>query len=136
VLRQHFSQAEITSLTKHLDPSVPTGLDYYPLPATGERFPVSDPALPPRLQPRPASDLLFFQGMLEGIAAIERRGYRLLERLGAPYPSRVLTTGGGAGNSGWQAIRQTALGVPVVAAQHQQAAYGAALLARQGLTRT
>ena len=136
VLRQYFSPDEIASLTRQLRPSIPTGLDYYPLPATGERFPEYDPSLSPRLQPRPPEDAIFFQGILEGIAAIEARGYRLLEQLGAPYPTRIHTTGGGAGNTGWQAIRQAALGVPVIAAEHQQAAYGAALLARQGLTRT
>jgi sugar (pentulose or hexulose) kinase len=133
VLRQYFSPGEIETFTRQLRPSVPTGLDYYPLPATGERFPENNPSLSPRLQPRPPQDAVFFQGILEGIAAIEARGYRLLEQLGAPYPTRVHTTGGGAGNTGWQAIRQAALGVPVIAAQHQQAAFGAALLARQGM---
>jgi sugar (pentulose or hexulose) kinase len=133
VLRQYFSTAQIDTLTGQLQPAAPTGLDYYPLPAPGERFPVNDPSLEPRLQPRPAEDAVFFQAMLEGIAAIEQRGYRLLEQLGAPYPSRVHTTGGGAVNAGWQAIREAALGVPVCAAEHQQAAYGAALLAMQGM---
>jgi sugar (pentulose or hexulose) kinase len=133
VLRQYFSQAEIETLTDRLDPGSPTGLDYYPLTVPGERFPVNDPALPVRLQPRPPDDAVFFQAILEGIAAIEQRGYRLLEQLGAPYPTRVHTTGGGAVNAGWQAIREAALGVPVCAAEHQQASYGAALLARQGV---
>mgnify|MGYP001813900490 CR=1 FL=1 len=133
VLRQYFSPGEIESLTRQLRPSSPTGLDYYPLPAKGERFPVNDPSLPPQLQPRPPEDAVFFQAILEGIAAIEARGYRLLEQLGAPYPTLVHTTGGGAGNAGWQTIRQTALGVPVIAAVHQQAAFGAALLAKQGM---
>ena len=136
VLRQYFSPGEIESLTQQLRPDSPTGLDYYPLPAAGERFPENDPALAPRLQPRPPEDAVFFQAILEGIAAIESRGYRLLEQLGAPYPDRVHTTGGGAANPGWQAIRQAALGVPVVAATHQQASYGAALLARQGMKDT
>lgn len=133
VLKQYFSPAEIATYSDQLEPASPTGLDYYPLPAAGERFPENNPSLPPRLQPRPPEDAVFFQAILEGIAAIEQRGYRLLEQLGAPYPARVHTTGGGAGNAGWQAIRQAALGVPVVAARHQQAAYGAALLARQGM---
>ena len=136
VLKQYFSPAEIDTYTGQLEPACPTGLDFYPLPAAGERFPENDPLLPPRLQPRPPEDAVFFQAILEGIAAIEQRGYRLLEQLGAPYPSRVHTTGGGAGNPGWQEIRQRALGVPVVAARHQQAAYGAALLARQGFKQT
>lgn len=129
VLRQFFSDPDIARLTTQLQPEHPTGLDYYPLPAPGERFPVSDPRLAPRLTPRPDDDARFFQAILEGITAIEVRGYQVLAELGAPAPVRVITTGGGAVNEGWRQLRERALGVPVVAAQHQQAAYGAALLA-------
>jgi len=44
----------------------------------------------------------------------------------------VYTAGGGARNPAWTDIRQRLLGVPVVAAPQAEAAYGAALLARQG----
>ena len=74
-------------------------------------------------------DAVFFQGMLEGIAEIEKTGYRRLAELGAPWPKRVITTGGGAANSAWRTIREQRLGIPVVAAEYQEAAYGAALLA-------
>jgi sugar (pentulose or hexulose) kinase len=132
VLRQLFSAEEIQHLSQLLQPDQPTGLDYYPLPAPGERFPVADPGLLPRLEPRPAADAVFFQGILEGLAQIEQQAYRLLEQLGAPYPGQVLTVGGGALNTGWQRIRERLLGVPVRAAEHQQAAYGTALLALRG----
>jgi len=132
VLRGYFTDAEIERLTARLQPGQPTGLDYYPLPATGERFPEYNPGLAPRLEPRPADDAVFFQGLLEGMAAIERRGYRLLEELGTPYPLRVYSVGGGAANAAWREIRQRLLGIPVVLAEHQGAAYGAALLARRG----
>ncbi len=98
----------------------------------GERFPVRDPELAPRLTPRPASEAVFFQAILESLAGIERRGYRLLADLGAPYPKQVLSVGGGAGNLAWQKIRRDRLGIPVRCAQHQEAAYGAALLALRG----
>ncbi|MGB5261498.1 MAG: FGGY-family carbohydrate kinase [Gammaproteobacteria bacterium] len=129
VLQQFFTDADIARYTALLQPERPTGLDYYPLVAPGERFPVNDPQLAPRLTPRPADEAQFFQAILEGITAIEARGYRLLAELGAPSPARVITTGGGAVNAGWQAMREHALGVPVLAAEHQEAAYGAALLA-------
>lgn len=132
VLRQHFSDLQLAALTFELRPDQPTGLDYYPLPAPGERFPVNDPAMQPRLTPRPASDAQFLQGMLEGIAAIEARAYRLLAEKGASALTRVVTAGGGAQNGAWTAMRQAALGVPVVASQQAEAAYGSALLARQG----
>ncbi len=130
VLRQFFTPQEIDAHSRLMRPQSPTGLDYYPLPAPGERFPVCDPALQPRLTPRPASDVEFLQGILEGLARIEQRGYQRLADLGAPYPERVITVGGGAGNQPWATIRERMLGVPVTAARHQEAAYGAALLAR------
>jgi sugar (pentulose or hexulose) kinase len=130
VLKQYFSDADIARLTTQLQPDTPTGLDYYPLVSPGERFPVNDPRLAPRLAPRPADDAVFFQGILEGIARIELEGYRRLAALGTPWPERILTTGGGAANRGWCRLRAALLGVPVVAASHQAAAYGSALLAR------
>jgi sugar (pentulose or hexulose) kinase len=134
VLRHFFSQAELDAMTPRLAPAQPTGLDYYPLVAPGERFPHNDPAFPPRLQPRPADDVIFFQGMLEGIARIEAQGYRLLAELGAPYPGAVLTVGGGARNPAWSAIRQEMLQAPLHPARSAQACYGAALLARRALS--
>jgi sugar (pentulose or hexulose) kinase len=129
VLREYFTDAEITQLTRQLQPGQPTGLDYYPLPARGERFPVNNPELEPVLAPRPPEDARFFQGILEGIARIEVMGYRRLAELGAPWPTRVISTGGGAVNSAWRTIRSQLLGIPVVAADQQEAAYGTALLA-------
>jgi len=131
VLRQFFSETEMAELEDQLDPAQPTGLDYYPLPRPGERFPLNDPTLQPRLTPRPAQAAVFFQGLLEGIAAIEAAGYRRLAELGAPPLRRVFSTGGGAKNKPWREIRQGLLGVPVTTAAQGQAAYGAALLARQ-----
>lgn len=135
VLRRFFSDRDLERLTPHLQPHRPTGLDYYPLPTAGERFPDSDPQMEPRMEPRPDDDVVFLQGLLEGIAAIEARAYQRLAELGAPYPSQVLTVGGGAVNSAWTAIRSRLLGVPVTAASHQEAAYGAALLARKAVNR-
>lgn len=131
VLQQHFSTEEIMQFTGMIAADEPTGLDYYPLVSEGERFPINDPCLQPRLQPRPAADVVFFQGILEGIAHIELQGYRKLAELGAPWPEKVITTGGGAVNVAWRTIRAQLLGIPVVAAEHQEAAYGTALLARQ-----
>lgn len=130
VLRQYFSDAEMAALEDQLQPDQPTGLDYYPLSRPGERFPVNDPALAPRMSPRPADPARFFQGLLEGIAAIEAAGYRRLAALGAPPVRRVVSSGGGARNRPWQAIRQRLLGVPVSQSPQDQAAYGAAMLAR------
>lgn len=132
VLRQFFSDAQMAALSQQLDPDRPTGLDYYPLPSAGERFPVCDPQLPPRVSPRPKDDAPFFQGLLEGIARIERAGYERLAELGAPYPTTIRSNGAGAANAVWTAIRGRILGVPLLPATHTEAAYGSALLARDG----
>ncbi len=129
VLRQFFDDRQIRMLSAGIDPSMPSGLDYYPLPGPGERFPRNDPALQPRLSPRPADDRRFLHGLLEGIGRIEAAGYRRLAELGAPPPRRVLTIGGGAENPVWTSLRRRLLGIAVQPARHQQAAYGAALLA-------
>lgn len=132
VLRTHFDDEALARLSARIDPMQPTGLDYYPLPAPGERFPVQDPQLQPRLTPRPADDVHFLHGLLEGIARIERDGYRLLTRLGAPPPRRVLSIGGGAANDTWTTLRRRLLGCPVVPSRGE-AATGAATLALRAL---
>ncbi len=133
VLRQYFSAQQLADMTPRLRPDQPTGLDYYPLIAPGERFPLNDANFPPRLSPRPADDVVFFQAMLEGMARIEQRGYELLANLGAPYPVSVRTVGGGAVNTAWTKIRSQLVSVPMICPDQQDAAYGAALLARRGL---
>ncbi|RVD30062.1 FGGY-family carbohydrate kinase, partial [Mesorhizobium sp. M4B.F.Ca.ET.017.02.2.1] len=65
VLAQHFSVARIIELSAAIDPATETGLDYYPLGIAGERFPIADPALPPRLEPRPQSEADYLKAMLE-----------------------------------------------------------------------
>lgn len=134
VLRQYFSDSEITRLSRQIDPAHPLGLGYYPLPARGERFPRNDPQMAPRMAPRPEQPAAFLQALLEGIADIEAEGYRRLAELGAPPPSRVFSAGGGAGNPTWLAIRGRRLGVPLLPARHVEAAYGAALLARDAVS--
>lgn len=131
-LLAHFSAAELEEMTPKLKPAQPTGLDYYPLPKPGERFPIADPSLPPRVTPRPEDNVTFFQGLLEGVAAVEAMAYRRLGELGAPVLRRVISIGGGAKNAGWSEIRHRLLGVPVTVAEQTEASYGAALLALHG----
>ncbi len=132
VLRAFFSDARLKELSARVHPETDSGLDYYPLPKPGERFPINDPELEPRLTPRPQDDALFLHGLLEGIARIEAQGYRLLQDLGATPLESVLTAGGGAGNPAWTALRSRFLGVPVQPSSHVEAAYGTALLAVRG----
>ncbi len=131
VLRQFFSAAELAALSQQIQPLVASPLDYYPLLQPGERFPINDPALAPRLTPRPQR-LEFLHGLLESMARIEAEGYRLLQALGAAPLRQVYSAGGGAQNPAWTAIRARLLQVPVQPSVQTEAAYGTALLARRG----
>ncbi|MHC0064944.1 FGGY-family carbohydrate kinase [Nostoc sp. UIC 10890] len=133
VLKQFFTSTELASLSREIDPSKASELDYYPLLKAGDRFPINDPNLPPRLEPRPDHPVEFLHGLLESITRIEARGYELLQQMGADKVSRVYTAGGGAANDTWTAIRARNLQVPVVASVYTEAAYGTALLAMRGV---
>lgn len=135
VLRQFFSDAELQDLSQQIQPETPSPLDYYPLLQPGERFPIHDPELIPRLTPRPQQPADFLHGLLESMARIEAEGYRLLQDLGAPPLIRVYSAGGGAQNPVWTAIRARNLRVPVLTSAQTEAAYGTALLARNGYLR-
>ncbi len=125
-LRRFFTDADLKRLTAALDPSQSSGLDYYPLPGVGERFPIADPHLLPRLEPRPAEDSRFLLGLLEGLTRVEAQGYQRLRELGASPLVRVLSAGGGSRNPVWEQLRRQALGVSVDRSPHSEAAYGTA----------
>ena len=132
VLRQFFSDELLTELSRQINPDTNSGLAFRPLPRPGERFPVDDPSLMPILEPRPVSDALFLQGLLEGLADIEAQGWHTLTALGAKPPKRLISIGGGARNPQWRRIRERRLGVPVITSQQQPAA-GVARLALASL---
>ena len=100
---------------------------------SGERFPLCDPKLAPRVGPRPTDDVQFLQGLLEGMSQIEHQAYQRLAELGAPYPITIRSAGGGANNRQWQTIRQQQLKIEFCEARQQEAAYGSALLALKGI---
>eukprot|EP01037_Dinobryon_pediforme_P010631 gene10631-10702_t len=125
VIEHLFASKDLAELTAHIKPDAPTGLNYYPLITAGERFPIQDAALQPRLTPRPDDDAVFFQAVLEGIAEIEALAYRRLGELGAPKLKSVRSVGGGANNKPWSQIRQYKLGVPFEAALSQEACVAA-----------
>jgi sugar (pentulose or hexulose) kinase len=132
VLKEFFSIEQINNLSRQIDPNTESGLDYYPLLKIGERFPINDPFFAPRLTPQPESPAYFLHGLLEGIAKIEAKGYKLLESLGSTTANRVYTAGGGAKNLIWLQMRERLLGIPVLISPQTEAAYGAALLAKNG----
>jgi len=128
-----FTDEEIAALTARIDPTRATGLDYYPLPSQGERFPIADARLAPRVSPRPTDDALFLQGLLEGLAAVEKLGYDRLTELGGPRLTSGRHAGGGARNAAWMRFRADRLAVPLTPAWSEEAAAGAARLAWRAL---
>jgi sugar (pentulose or hexulose) kinase len=134
ILLRFFPQEALEELSRQIDPDRPTGLQLRPLPARGERFPWDDPELEPVLEPRPVSDALYLQALLEGLTALEKAGWERLREFGAPAIRRVITLGGGARNPQWRALRQRALGLPVLHRPDLSACRGMALLAGRALT--
>jgi sugar (pentulose or hexulose) kinase len=132
-IAKHFCLDRIRELSKQMTPNVPTGLDYYPLAGRGERFPHNNPDMEARLEPRPESDNLFLQALMEGVTNIEKLGYHCLAELGGPLVKSIRAVGGGAKNAAWRTIRARMLGIPLIDAVDDEAAVGAAKLARRGL---
>jgi len=129
VLKEKFTIDELLSLSEQISPDLDTGLEYYPLPVKGERFPFSDPEKLPVMQPVPDSRSEYLQAIFEGIARIEKQGYDLLEELGADRVLSIRSSGGGAANPVWTRIRQRIVDRPFLQADQTEAAYGSALLA-------
>ncbi len=129
VLAKYFSPEQMRDLSTQIDPYAPLGYDYYPLAQEGERFPINDPELQPRMEPRPLKDAQFLQALFEGVTAVEVLGYQRLKELGAPELKSLRTVGGGAQNPTWTAIRQRALPVPFLPPASNDAAAGTARLA-------
>ncbi len=133
VIQAFFPRDRLAALSVALKPEAPTGLKYYPLLRPGERFPINDPELAPRLEPRPKDETTFFQAILEGIAEVEALAYRKLAELGAPALRSVRTVGGGAVNLGWTKIRERKLPAPLKHVELQDACVGVARLALRRL---
>ena len=135
-LLTRFPPERIAALSERIDPRAEPAFDAYPLAAPGERFPLNDPDLAPRMGPAPTGDpdrdAAILHALLHAVARIERAGYETLHALGAPLPTRVLTSGGGAANAAWTAMRERILGVPIEAAAADPA-IGMARLALRAL---
>ncbi|MGB1834781.1 MAG: FGGY-family carbohydrate kinase [bacterium] len=133
VLTHFFSDEELIRHSRNIYPETQINLDYYPLLKAGERFPINDPAFPPRLEPRPPDDQTFLHGLLLGMSKVEALAYKRLKELGGPDLKSLRTVGGGSKNSVWTALRQKQIPVPMQNVASDQAAAGAARLAWKGL---
>lgn len=137
VLDQFFSKEQLAALSQSIDPDTQSACDYYPLPGKGERFPINDPEMMPRMEPRPEDDAQFLHALLEGISDIEVQGYRRLIEHGAAELNSLCSVGGGSVNSTWTLIRERSLHTcfPDLVfrdAMSEEAAAGTARLAVQG----
>ena len=129
VLKSLFTDDELISLSEKMNLGLDTGLNYYPLPSIGERFPVADANMKPVMYPVPDDRHIYLQGIFEGIAKIEKMGYDLLEELADEPVKSVRSCGGGSANPAWSNIRQRIVKRPFLQADHTESAYGSALLA-------
>tara|TARA_B100000214_G_scaffold330503_1_gene270958 strand:+ start:1 stop:1248 length:1248 start_codon:yes stop_codon:yes gene_type:complete len=134
ILLDFFNIDYIEELSKQINPNRSTGLNLLPFSSKGERFPVDDPNLQPKLEPRPVSDSLYLHALFEGLAKIEAKGWQKLNELGADLPQRIITIGGGAKNITWKKIREKEIGIPIKICNSPPAA-GVANIALQGLLR-
>ena len=132
ILLDFFNQEYIKELSKQINPYKSTGIDLLPLSKKGERFPIDDPHLQPKLEPRPVSDSLYLHALLEGLAKIEARSWQKLHELGADLPKQIITIGGGAKNITWKKIREKEIGIPIKICNRPPAA-GVASIALQAL---
>jgi len=127
VLKYYFEPQQLQILSEKIDlESSPP--DYYPLLSKGERFPVNNPQLMPKLTPR-TDDVTFLHGILNGIANIEKQAYECLQQAGSDSLVSIRSVGGGAINPVWQQIRQDKLAVPFITLEQTESAYGSALVA-------
>ncbi|MDJ0509648.1 MAG: FGGY-family carbohydrate kinase [Crocosphaera sp.] len=131
VLKKFFTQQELEEMSKNINVNQSSNLDYYPLLKPGERFPINDPNLQPKLEPIPDDKVQFLHGLLDNMAKIEALGYSKLQALGASSITKIYTAGGGAKNQTWSKIREQHLKVPVHISPQTEAAYGTALLAKR-----
>lgn len=131
VLKKFFTDSEIKELSKQINTDISSNIKLLPLPEKGERFPVNDPNLKPILTPRPISDALYLQALLEGLAEIELKGWEKLIDLGISSPKKIITIGAGAKNMQWSKIRERIIGIPIRKCT-KPPAIGAALIALNG----
>jgi D-ribulokinase len=132
ILKYFFSDRELVEYSAKIDSKIKSNLDYYPLLKKGERFPINDSELLPKIDPIPNNKVELLYGLLSGLAKIEALGYQRLAELGATPVISICTSGGGAKNITWQNIRQNYLNCPIAIAKQVEAAYGTALLAKRG----
>ncbi|WP_306006440.1 FGGY-family carbohydrate kinase [Aquicoccus porphyridii] len=129
VLRQIFGDTELERLSRIPIASAPSKTRYVPLTHSGERFPVVDPYLIPRLIPRLPDDSEYFLALIDSLVRWERRGYTALETLIGKKVTKIAAVGGGVQNAAWMQTRARDLDYQHVTPLSTEPAFGAGLLA-------
>jgi len=128
MLSKFFSDLEIKEISRQINASKKTSLNFLPLNSIGERFPSNNPLLKPILTPRPVSDSLYLHALFEGLARIELNGWEKLYKLTGSFPKRIVTVGRGSKNPQWRLIREQIINIPIVSCK-KTTSFGTALLA-------
>lgn len=115
---------------------------FYPLTTCGERFPIADANLKPRLPKQPHNQFIagdaqsidfeehrdYVIKLSLGLSEIEWQAYKVLEAQTATPVRRIFTVGGGVKNQVWQQFRQQILPGKQLEPLNANAAYGVSKL--------
>ena len=137
ILRRFFTNDQLVELTREIESkSYVADKDYFEGVMLGFGLSVDEAAAIVEAS-RPSDDAQFVVNIFSSIANVEARCYERMRELGASSgATKVFSAGGGAQNVLWASMRSKAMGgIPVVRSDIDEAAYGAALLARQGRRR-
>jgi sugar (pentulose or hexulose) kinase len=124
--------------TPEIEAFGPADVVSYPLPRTGERFPVVSTTFEGFFrgvdgrEREPGTPIARFRTVYEGVAFVERFGLEQLSALGVDRQRHHLA-GGAAASGLWNRIRASALGRPVIVSAGAGSALGAAALAASGM---
>ncbi len=157
VLLNAYHLTEIEYLIRTIDPKKLTDDDltitnaYYPLNSIGERFPIFDSNLQPKLPNKPTAPLVinatsptdlatlkahqnYFLNIIKGLVYIEDLAYKRLTQVSGQPIKRLYSVGGGEKNLLWQRCRTThfATQFNLKMAHSLDAAYGVTKLITAG----
>lgn len=126
---RYFPRADLEALGEKAREFLPCEVLLYPLPRTGERFPVVFPEAERVLSREPRGEAEHFAAYLQGVAFVERWAYETVAELGGAASGTVFSAGGGSRSEVWMQVRADALGRETARAAAPDSAFGSAVLA-------
>ena len=131
-LAERFPDADLGALDDRAVRHGPAGAVIYPLTGRGERFPFAAADAEGFELGDLEDEVERYRATLEGVAFVERLGFERLASLGAAAEPPIAVSGGASASGGWNRIRASVLGVPLVAKPTAGTALGACILAAAG----